>query len=194
MAQRIDVAPFATEDMAPGETPSVLSMSWGKGEPHKDLITLVFMDEAGRLREHTRLDNLVDQESRDEFVDILKRRRPHVIVIGGFSIATAKLAQRVKEIVSKPNGETGDMNPDESLNIEVIYVLDEVARMYQNSKRAEGEFSALTPLARYCVGLARYAQSPLNEYAALGGDIKAIMFDEDNQNLVSDIFSWYQRI
>ncbi|KAI0726619.1 transcription elongation factor Spt6 [Fomitopsis betulina] len=184
LRDRIDVSPYATEEMAPGDMPSVLAMSWGKGEPHKDIITLVFMDEAGRLREQTRLDNLVDQESRDEFVDILKRRRPHVIVIGGFSIATAKLSQRVKEIVTKPNGETGDATQDESLNIEVIYVLDEVARMYQNSKRAEEEFSALTPLARYCVGLARYAQSPLNEYAALGGDIKAIMFDEDNQNLI----------
>ncbi|TFY57669.1 hypothetical protein EVJ58_g6888 [Rhodofomes roseus] len=184
LRDRIDIAPYATDDMTPGETPSVLAMSWGKGEPHKDLIHIVFMDEAGRLREHTRLDNLVDQESRDEFVDMLKRRRPHVIVIGGFSIATAKLAQRVKEIVNKPNGETGDIGQDESLNIEVIYVLDEVARMYQNSKRAEGEFSALAPLARYCVGLARYTQSPLNEYAALGADIKAIMFDEDNQNLI----------
>ncbi|KAH9935008.1 transcription elongation factor Spt6 [Fomitopsis serialis] len=184
LRDRIDVAPYVTDDMTPGETPSVLAMSWGKGEPHKDLIHLVFMDEAGRLREHTRLDNLVDQEARDEFVDILKRRRPHVIVLGGFSIATAKLAQRVKEIVTKPNGETGDIGQDESLNIEVIYVLDEVARMYQNSRRAQEEFSALAPLARYCVGLARYTQSPLNEYAALGADIKAIMFDEDNQNLI----------
>ncbi|KZT70155.1 transcription elongation factor Spt6 [Daedalea quercina L-15889] len=184
LRERVDAAPYATEDMAAGETPSVLAMSWGKGEPHKDLISLVFMDEAGRLREHTRLENLVDQESRDEFVDILKRRRPHVIVIGGFSIATAKLAQRVKEIVNKPNGENGEMGQDEPMNIDVIYVLDEVARMYQNSKRAEEEYSALAPLARYCVGLARYTQSPLNEYAALGADIKAIMFDEDNQNLI----------
>ncbi|KZT09507.1 transcription elongation factor SPT6 [Laetiporus sulphureus 93-53] len=183
--ERIDVAPYATQDMQVGEIPSVLAMSWGKGDPHKDVITIVFMDEAGRLREHTRLDNLVDSEYKDEFLDILKRRKPDVIVIGGFSIATMKLAQRVKEIM-RPNvegGEYGDRRED-SFNIDVIYVLDEVARIYQHSKRAAEEFSALSPLAKYCVGLARYAQSPLNEYAALGADIKAIMFDEDNQNLI----------
>jgi hypothetical protein len=46
------------------------------------------------------------------------------------------------------------------------------------------EFSALSPTAKYCVGLARYTQSPLNEYAALGTDITAISFDEDVQLLV----------
>lgn len=168
--------------MQPGETPSVLAMSWGKGEPRKDTISVVFMDEAGRLREHTRLDNLVDQENKDEFVDMVKRRRPDVIVIGGFSISTTRLSQQVKQLLKAPNGD--DIRPEDELTIPVTYVFDEVARLYQHSKRADEEFSALTPLAKYCVGLARYAQSPLNEYAALGTDIKAITFDEDNQNLV----------
>ncbi len=39
--QRIDVAPYATQDMQVGEIPSVLAMSWGKGDPHKDVITIV---------------------------------------------------------------------------------------------------------------------------------------------------------
>ncbi|CCM04612.1 uncharacterized protein FIBRA_06796 [Fibroporia radiculosa] len=188
LRERIDVAPYANTDMRPGEAPSVLAMSWGKGEPHKDVITVVFIDEAGRLREHTRIDNLVDSDNRDEFVDILKRRKPDVIVVGGFSIATAKLASRVKAAVKNPNGEPlsdpADARPEDSLNIPVIYVLDEVARIYQHSKRAAEEFSALSPLAKYCVGLARYTQHPLNEYAALGADIKASLFDEDNQHLI----------
>lgn len=175
--------------MKAGDIASVLAISWGKGDPHKDAITLVFVDEAGRLREHTKVDNLVDQEMRDEFADLLSRRKPDVIVIGGFSMATTKLVQRVKAILrGEQLGEEGwEPTPsnEQAFDIPVIYIFDEVARIYQHSKRAADEFSALSPTAKYCVGLARYTQSPLVEYAALGSDITAISFDED-QRLVSD--------
>jgi transcription elongation factor SPT6 len=156
-----------------------------------DAISIVFLDEAGRLREHAKLDNLVDPELQDEFTDILKRRKPDVIVIGGFSMATAKLSQRVKSILK--GGDPGHPTIDgfalhhqnkQSFNIPVIYVYDEVARIYQHSKRAAEEFSALSLTAKCCVGLARYTQNPLCEYASLGADLTAIAFDEDDQHLV----------
>lgn len=180
--------------MQPGDTPSVLAMSWGKGDFQRDDITIIFLDHEGRLREHTRIDNLMDQEHLDEMRDILDRRRPDVIVVGGFSTSTLKLMQRVKNFIqggAPGESQSGDSGwggqPQEHQNgydIPVIYALDEVARIYQHSKRAEEEFGALSPLAKYCVGLARYTQSPLNEYAALGPDISAISFDEDSQPLV----------
>lgn len=175
--------------MTPGETASVLAISWGKGDPHKDAITLVFVDEAGRMRETTKLDNLHDAELKDEFIDLLKRRKPHVIVMGGFSMATLKLTHRVKSILSgsgdEENGESGSgWAPAQAFDIPAIYVNDDVARIYQHSKRAADEFGALSPTAKYCVGLARYTQSPLNEFAALGSDISAISFEEDDQHLV----------
>lgn len=201
LLQRIDVAPFLGRDPEKkrGDTPSVLAMSWGKGDPHKDSIALVFLDEAGRLREHTKLDNLFSPDNQDEFLDIIKRRAPDVIGIGGFSIATTKLARRIKELLGKSNdsndndatnggnwgGESSRSN--DSLSTPVIYVHDEVARLYQHSRRANEDFSALSPLSKYCVGLARYVQSPLNEYAALGSDISAITFEEEFQQLVSNI-------
>lgn len=187
--------------MQQGDIASVLAISWGKGDPQKDAITLVFVDEASRLREHTKIDNLVDTEMRDEFVDLLKRRRPDVIVIGGFSMSTTKLVQRVKEIIrgdqKEPatdgwDAEAMDTGNEQAFDIPVIYVFDEVARIYQHSKRAADEYSALSPTAKYCVGLARYTQSPLTEYAALGSDIAAISFDEDDQHLVS-LFPRYSR-
>lgn len=181
--------------MQPGETASVLAISWGKGDPQKDAITLVFLDEAGRLREHTKIDNLVDQETKDEFTDLLKRRKPDVIVIGGFSMATAQLVHQVKYVLSgcppkenenPPEGTQEHRETNEQVfDIPVIYASDDVARIYQHSKRAADEFSALSPIAKYCVGLARYTQSPLNEYAALGIDIIAISFEEDDLHLVS---------
>ncbi|KAI0636950.1 transcription elongation factor Spt6 [Trametes polyzona] len=182
LRERIDVAPYTAPGMKRGDTPSVMAMSWGKGDPHKDSIAIVFLDEAGRLREHTKIDNLVNTENQDEFLDIIKRRRPDVIAIGGFSIATTKLSRRIKELLE--GAKNGADRFDEVPNIPVIYVHDEVARIYQHSPRADEEFSALTPLGKYCIGLARYAQSPLNEYAALGSDISAITFEEEYQQLL----------
>ena len=83
-------------------------------------------------------------------------------------------------------GESTPANNEQTFDIPVIYVFDEVARIYQHSKRAADEYSALSPTAKYCVGLARYTQSPLIEYAALGYDITAISFEEDDQHLVSN--------
>lgn len=175
------MAPYNPPNTQLGDTPSVLAMSWGNGDPQKDVISVVFLDEAGRLREHTRLDNLVDQGFREEFTDLLKRRRPDVIVIGGFSMATTKLASRVKEIVNpSPTAEPANTwgeapRNEDSVNIPVLYMFDDLARLYRSSKRAAEEFSALSEVSRYCIGLARYTQSPLNEYAALGSDITVVL-------------------
>ncbi|GJE87155.1 transcription elongation factor Spt6 [Phanerochaete sordida] len=190
LRERVDVAPWRSlenDHLRPGETPSVMAMSWGKGDPQKDSITVVVLDEGGRLREHLRIDNLVDSENRSELRDIIKRRRPDVIAIGGFTIATAKLSHRVKEFINPSEPPTYGDEPDpnnENLGVEVIYVFDEVARIYQHSKRADEEFSSFSPLAKYCIGLARYVQSPLGEYAALGSEITTITFDEEYQQLI----------
>lgn len=172
--------------MKVGETPSVLAVSWGKGDPQKDAISMVYLDQAGRMREYTKIDNLMDEESNDEFIDLIKRRQPDVIVVGGFSMATSKLSLRVKEKVNPGQTALPDEPqppPGENLNIPVIYVYDDVARIYQHSHRADEEYPSLSQTAKYCVGLARYAQSPLNEFAAMGRDIVAIKFHED-QHLV----------
>ncbi|KAI0754325.1 Holliday-junction resolvase-like of SPT6-domain-containing protein [Daedaleopsis nitida] len=138
-------------------------------------------------REHTKLDNLFAPENQDDFIDIIQRHRPDVIGIGGFSIATAKLARQTKGLLNSLNFQSSNDNSqgawgehnrsDESSSTPIIYVHDEVARLYQHSQRAEEEFSALSPLSKYCVGLARYVQNPLNEYTPLGSDIVAITFE-----------------
>ncbi|KAJ4498038.1 SH2 domain-containing protein [Lentinula lateritia] len=187
LRKRIDVSPYYNPQNSPmklGDTPSVLAVSWGKGDPQKDAICVVLMDDGGRMREWIKIDNLVDTETRDEFVDIIRRRKPDVIIVGGFTTATAKLCQRVKEIVSGRSSYDSNSTFGDSFDIPVIYVPDELARIYHHSPRSKLEFSSLPPNARYCVGLARYAQSPLNEYAAVGSDITALSFDDDDQHLV----------
>lgn len=193
LERRVDMAPYKAPGLDNGDTASVLAISWGKGDPHKDAITLVYLDEAGRMREHTKIDNLHDQENLDEFKDLLTRRKPHVAVVGGFTMATLKLMHRVKEVLRGStdvnDGSSWGQHGEEGFNIPVIYVHDDIARIYQHSKRAENEFSALSPTAKYCVGLARYVQNPLNEFAALGSDITAISLNDEFQYLVSFILS-----
>ncbi|KAK7019339.1 transcription elongation factor Spt6 [Favolaschia claudopus] len=182
LTKRIDVAPFKVEGMKE-ERPAVLAVSWGKGDPHKDAITLVFLDHRGRLREHTKLDNLVDMEMRDEFMDLVRRRKPDVIAIGGLSMATTKLSARVKEIVRDVGNLDAGGDPDRT--VPVLYVRDDVARLYQHSARAQAEYSTFPLITKYCVGIARYLQDPLNEHAALGEDIDFVtVLDAVDQQLI----------
>jgi transcription elongation factor SPT6 len=166
------------------------------------------MDDGGHIREHLQFDNLMDPSTRSEFMELVTRRKPKVITVGGFTVLTLKLWERVREVLGyKDNedssgpatfrsedqvpadGHNGPAPPSRSRGIPpsdpnlvpVIWVPDHVARIFQHSKRAAEEFGSLPEIGRYCAGLARYIQSPLNEYAALGADITAISFHEDQQ-------------
>ena len=155
------------------------------------------MDEAGHVREHTKFDNLMDPEARADFSELIRRRKPDVVAVGGFSVLTVKLWERVREVIGygehqdsfgkdDPGANTsaeGDEAPPKEASdlIPVIWAPDQVARIFQHSHRAAEDFGSLPTIGRYCAGLARYIQSPLNEYAALGADITAISFQEDQQ-------------
>lgn len=172
----------------------MLAVSWGKGDQRTDQVNSVYLDEAGRMRDCLVTDNLTEDASKDEFTELVKRRKPDVIVVAGLTMQTTKLMQTLKELVAKiynsnndqPEPTWGDEPRNEkSQSPPVVYVQDEVARIFQHSKRAEEEFPHLSLTGKYCVGLARFAQNPLNEYAALGPDLTAITFDEEAQPLVS---------
>jgi transcription elongation factor SPT6 len=160
-------------------------VSWGKGDPQKDAVTAIYLDENGVLRENLKLDNLLDTQNKDHFLDLIARREPAVIVVGGLSIRTTELVQGIGKLFKEQSGVDGGFGNDlDSSKPPVIYAYDEVARMYQHSKRAIEEFSALSLTAKYCVGIGRYVQSPINEYAALGEDLAALTLDDEFQNLV----------
>lgn len=145
---------------------------------------MVFLDAFGRMREHTKIDNLMETEFVDEFIDMVRRRGPGVIVVGGFSMNTTKLKARVALLVSGTEDPETNWAGGENFNTPVIYANDEVARLYQNSDRAEKEFSSFSTIMRYCVGLARFVQNPLLEFAALKEDIKTVSLVEDEQHHV----------
>ncbi|KAH9808979.1 SH2 domain-containing protein [Melampsora americana] len=201
LEERIDVAPYRPAHfLDDGEVPSVVAISNGAGDPRRDSTFVIYLDDAGRFRDHMKLDNLRDPTPRQDLSDFLQKRTPDVIVVGGFSASTNRLLNDVKAIAQdlseKMKNElqpTGEMN-DEALSrmgFPVIVARDDTARLCQQTKLGEDDFGGLPAIGRYCVALARYVQSPLNEYAAAGPDITAISFHPDQQFLPKDLLQVY---
>ena len=97
--QRINVKGFKhpQED----RLPRVVSVSWGNGDPQKDVITAVYLDENGILRDNLKLDNLLDAQNQDLFLDLIARREPAVVVVGGLSIRTTELVQVINALLKR---------------------------------------------------------------------------------------------
>ncbi|PWN93854.1 hypothetical protein FA10DRAFT_299195 [Acaromyces ingoldii] len=176
--------------------PKVLAVSHGNGDPRRDSVQTVFLDSGGRFREHNEYDTIAQPKpestealdpsarhpSRD-FVELLVSRRPDVVVVSGFSPRTIMLRAQVQECVAQAVKIIAERKkvPVEDMGlcqIDVVTCHDDVARIYQHSSRAAEEYPSLGKLARYCVGLARYIQSPLQEFAALSDeDLLALRYD-----------------
>ncbi|UZJ54735.1 hypothetical protein CBS101457_004055 [Exobasidium rhododendri] len=194
--------------------PKVLAVSHGDGDMRTSHVETIFLDAGGRFRQRNEFETielpqiLDPMEASEEdlkphpardFIQLLVNRRPDVIVINGFSPRTVTLKKQVLECVEKainmivekkeiPSEEEEQRRIARELaQIDVIYCHDDVARLYQHSARAAEEFSSLTTLGRYCVGLARYVQSPVQEFAALSEeDLLALRYDTYQQLIPRD--------
>jgi transcription elongation factor SPT6 len=174
-SQKLDTAPWQAEELEKGQTPTVLAISNGSGDFTRDAIVCAFVDETGRLVEEIRLPDLRDSVNKDALAEFIERRSPDVIGIAGFSVQTYRLHDDIVNL----------LKAREELMRSVMYVNDEVARLYQNSKRGMEEFPDLGSLTRYCIALARYLQNPLMEYIAMGRDVISIPVQK-HQNLIGE--------
>ncbi|OCF71672.1 transcription elongation factor SPT6 [Kwoniella mangroviensis CBS 8886] len=203
---RVNVRPFASSDMDQGETPSVLALTNGKGEI-RDAIMAVMLDDDGNIRTQTKFDNLRDELDKNAFVELVEKRKPKVVVIGGMSVQAARLrddaASALRELAIRAYGQNPPVSDaygqyeqyqadladfDQKLAsylIPLIFVNDATARLYMNSEDAEKEFPNLPLNGRYALGLARYTQNPLNAYAKLGKQIASVTFMEHHQKLIN---------
>ncbi|KAA8571494.1 hypothetical protein EYC84_001494 [Monilinia fructicola] len=91
-----------------------------------------------------------------------------------------------RNIPSEGNEFEDESGEERSEPLDIIIVNDEVARLYKDSPRAAVDHPAFAPLVRYCVGLAKYLQNPMKEYAALGKDIISLSFHPCQQLLPED--------
>ncbi|KAI9643239.1 Transcription elongation factor spt6 [Ciborinia camelliae] len=190
-SRKLDQAPYKPRGMVLGTIPRVLALSNGNGDPNRDAVCWAYVEEDGRVLDHGKFDNLSrDTRAREAFVDLVRNKKPDVLGISGFSVETHKLVSSLKDLVKEHSlrgNEFEDENgEDRSEPLDIIVVNDEVARLYKDSPRAAVDHPAFAPLARYCVGLAKYLQNPMKEYAALGKDIVSLSFHPCQQLLPED--------
>lgn len=139
---------------------SLAAISWGDGAPGGATMCVI-MDGAGRVREQARFLHLQDSRGRDDWdrlVALLDETQVVFAVVGGTSIRTAELHDRLR-----------DRLYDAGLRdrIRVVYGDDDAARLYPGTAQAQREFPDWGQLLRYCVSLGRRWLCPLYELAAL---------------------------
>ncbi|PVH85364.1 transcription elongation factor Spt6 [Cadophora sp. DSE1049] len=191
-SKRLDQAPYKPKGMILGTIPRVLALSNGNGDPSRDPVAWAWVEEDGRVLEHGKFENLSrNEKAREDFVELVLRRKPDVLGLSGFSVDTHKLITSLKDLVDEKglkgaefeDPETGD---DRSEPLEIVVVNDEVARLYKDSARAALDHPTFSSLTKYCVALAKYLQNPMKEYAALGKDIISLSFHPCQQLLPED--------
>lgn len=163
---KLDQAPFIPNLKDP-KIPRVLTLSCGQGRFGADAIIAVFVNRKGEfVRDFKIVDNPFDKTRPEAFEDtldnIIQNCQPNAIGINGPNPKTQKFYKRLQEIIHKKQIVDNAGHP-----VPIIYVEDETALRFQNSKRAHEEFSNKPPLVKYCIGLARYMHSPLLEYTNL---------------------------
>ncbi|CAJ2502609.1 Uu.00g100030.m01.CDS01 [Anthostomella pinea] len=191
-SKRLDQAPYKPKGMVLGTAPRVLALSNGMGDANRDPIHWAWVEEDGRVIEQGQFLNLVrDEAQRDAFVELVERRKPDVIGVSGYSTDTHRVIRDLESLVNEknlmgpeyPDPDTDDYRSD---LLEVVTVNDEVARLYKDSPRAQREHPTLSSVTRYCIGLARYLQNPMKEYAALGKDVTSLSFNTCQHLLPQD--------
>lgn len=171
--------PFRTKSDDENELPKVLAISNGHGNI-QDAIVSVFVDAKGKQRQHQKYREMRTLESQASLREAIRLHRVDVIGISGFSPQTARLKADLETAISDLDGEDRPR---------IVYVNDEVARLYHDSPRARKEYPSLAPLYRYCIALAHYLQSPIHEYIALGEDLMQLNWHQ-HQNLIPQEKLW----
>ncbi|OLL26201.1 Transcription elongation factor spt6 [Neolecta irregularis DAH-3] len=161
---KIDVMPLKPDELKEGESPRILALTNGQGDISRDPVIAVYVDEKGRAIEELSIGDLRNPDSQAALLEMVDHHKPEFVGIAGFSVGATRMHDDLTATLQgKPP---------------VVWVNDEVARLYHVSQRAAAELPDLTLMGRYCVALARYLQSPLLEYISLGSDLVNIPFHQ----------------
>lgn len=186
---RLNQAPYKPPGYVLGTIPRVLCISSGEGN-HTDAVIGAVVDEDGHVSEVFKLGDERSQGFKEELLKNVRDVRPDVVGVAGFTPAARRLFQNIKSIiVDGAQLTTGPEDAEQALA--VVWVQDEVARLYRHSERAAIDFPDLVPNARYCVALARYLQNPLLEYAQLdSSQLRNLILHRDQTLLPDEEFAW----
>lgn len=198
---KVNQAAFTPIGYDKGTKPNVFALSIGKGD-FDNAVVGIFIKENGKVSDSFKSESnpIRDRESEESFMGQLteffdkkfRSYRPDVIVVSGLNATAKKLFDVLTNFVSRNKitintDELRDAASFADVLVPVIWGQDETARLFQNSERATVELSDKPPLVKYCVGLARYVQSPLLEYVSLGDDVLSLSFYEHQKLLPTDL-------
>ncbi|KAA0186889.1 hypothetical protein HAZT_HAZT009216 [Hyalella azteca] len=176
----IKVAPYAAGDFADEDEDDwdtskgfrVLALAYDPDPSQAAFAAVVDVD--GDIIEYKRYPNMLKrkdayderfaamkEDDLQKFRDLIMRRRPHVITIGGESKEALMLVEDIKEVVSSL--EEQEQFP--KINVELLD--NTLAILYALSKKGEADFPDFPPLLRQAVSLARRMQDPLLEFSQL---------------------------
>ena len=133
------------------------------------------LDGEGEVTDFLRLDNFLLRTTSKNIYDVdkkqadinalkhfLSRKQPAAIVIGGENVDSHRVVYEDIQICVR------ETIHEEGIPDVVVHMVDtEVARIYEISERAMGEFPEYPHALRHAISLARQFQDPLSEYAAL---------------------------
>lgn len=188
-AQKLNQAPFKPPGYVLGTVPRAMCISFGEGQ-HTDAVLAAVVDEDGHVSECVKLGDLRTAGFSEQLVQATRSARPDVVGVLGFTPHAHKLLDDVRRaLVDEARLMAGP--EDAEMPLQVVWVNDEVARLYRNSAKAADEFPDLVPNARYCVAGARYLQGPLYEYAQLDdAQLRSLAIHPDQDFLSLDEFRW----
>ncbi|KAG7907436.1 hypothetical protein KL906_004123 [Ogataea polymorpha] len=185
--EKVDQAPFHPLPTAKGTVPKVLAITNGDGKRDSAIIA-VAMDYDGTVFDHIKFEqNYRHGDFEKQFLEIVKNFKPEVVAVSSYNVEVSHLFRKLQDIV-RLNNLTVEIDVEEEyegdpIPLPVIYVPNETSRLYEHSDRAAEEFSDKPVVARFCIGVARYVQSPLLEYMALGDAVTSISVHR-HQNLL----------
>lgn len=195
VVKKLDQAPLKPAGFVAGTIPETLTISCGEGNFATDAVVGVYTNTYGEVKDIFKFDEnpIKDPEFATSFVRKFNEIRPDVIGINGYNVNTKRLYDVIHDIIEKHDlrpethseGDYREFDDNKPPVVELVYVYDEIARKYQSSVRANDEFPQKPPLAKYCIALGRYLQSPLLEYVNLGKDVIGASFHK-YQYLLND--------
>lgn len=174
MRERLSVRPYEPGD---GVDPRIISI-WIEGG--MDAIAhIVALDANGELVDKTQGyckngEKYVQKLTTTLYNFLTEHSRTHVVVI---NISAGMKCMDMGELVDALRRQLG--REDESRfgkgnghdYLDIVFLKDDVPRMYSRSKRAEQEFPEESEAFRAAIGLGRYLRNPASELCAMWGNV-----------------------
>ena len=155
----------------------------GYSEDDEDAAYAVLIDTTGDMKDYLKLSYIMKrdnsyiqreregkEEDRHMLMNLIKKRKPHVIAISAVDMNARNLQVDVRNILDGLR-DREEFPPD----LEVILVDNNLAKVFANTSRAEQDFREFPPVLRESISIARRLQDPLVEFSQLCGNEKDIL-------------------